>query len=76
MTFRWQDVPGAEDHERPAPRERGKTVHGQAANAGHRVLAPDDAEVHHAMFLLRRARGLDAPSFDSMRVQLRRRVAA
>jgi GMP synthase (glutamine-hydrolysing) len=24
---------------------RGKTVHGEAANAGHRVLAPDDAEV-------------------------------
>ena len=27
------------------PTERGKTVHGEAANAGHRVLAPDDAEV-------------------------------
>ena len=27
------------------PRERGKTVHGEPANAGHRVLAPDDAEV-------------------------------
>lgn len=38
--------------------------------------APDDAEVHHALFLLRRARGLDAPSFDLMRVQLKRRVAA
>jgi hypothetical protein len=38
--------------------------------------APDDAEVHHALFLLRRARGLDAPSFDLMRVQLRRHVAA
>ena len=25
--------------------ERGRTVHGEAANAGHRVLAPDDAEV-------------------------------
>ena len=37
---------------------------------------PDDAEVHHALFLLRRARGLDAPSFDLMRVQLRRRLAA
>jgi len=24
---------------------RGRTVHGEAANAGHRVLAPDDAEV-------------------------------
>jgi GMP synthase (glutamine-hydrolysing) len=29
---------------RGAP-ERGRTVHGEAANAGHRVLAPDDAEV-------------------------------
>ncbi len=29
---------------RPAP-QRGRTVHGEAANAGHRVLAPDDAEV-------------------------------
>ena len=37
---------------------------------------PDEAEVHHALFLLRRARGLDAPSFDLMRVQLRQRVAA
>ena len=27
------------------PTWRGKTVHGEAANAGHRVLAPDDAEV-------------------------------
>lgn len=37
---------------------------------------PDDAEVHHALFMLRRARGLDAPSFDLMRVQLRRLLAA
>jgi len=37
---------------------------------------PDEAEVHHALFLLRRARGLSAPSFDLMRVQLRRLVAA
>jgi GMP synthase (glutamine-hydrolysing) len=29
----------------PKPADRGKTVHGEAANAGHRVLAPDDAEV-------------------------------
>jgi GMP synthase (glutamine-hydrolysing) len=34
---------GAADPEQP--RDRGKTVHGEAANAGHRVLAPDDAEV-------------------------------
>ncbi len=25
--------------------ERGRTVHGEPANAGHRILAPDDAEV-------------------------------
>ena len=37
---------------------------------------PDDAEVHHALFLLRKARGLEAPSFDLMRIQLRRLVAA
>src|SRR5688500_268189 len=29
----------------PSERDRGKTIHGEAANAGHRVLAPDDAEV-------------------------------
>jgi len=38
--------------------------------------APDDAEVHHALFLLCRARGKHAPSFDEMRVELRRRAAA
>ncbi len=27
------------------PVDRGKTVHGEPANAGHRILAPDDAEV-------------------------------
>ncbi len=32
----------SEDRETQA--ERGRTVHGEAANAGHRVLAPDDAE--------------------------------
>jgi len=31
--------------ERSSPPTRGRTVHGEAANAGHRVLAPDDAEV-------------------------------
>ncbi len=38
--------------------------------------APDDAEVHHALFLLCRARGKHPPSFDEMRVELRRRIAA
>jgi hypothetical protein len=37
---------------------------------------PDEAEVHHALFLLCRVRGLTAPSFDLMRIQLRRREAA
>lgn len=40
------------------------------------VTAPDEAEVHHALFLLCRARGKVAPSFDEMRIELRRRVAA
>ena len=36
-----------EEHEPSLPpaAQRGRTVHGEAANAGHRVLAPDDAEV-------------------------------
>ncbi len=38
--------------------------------------APDDTEVHHALFLLCRTRGKRAPSFDEMRVELRRRQAA
>ncbi len=33
------------DTSEPQPSDRGRTVHGEAANAGHRVLAPDDAEV-------------------------------
>jgi hypothetical protein len=40
------------------------------------IAPPDDAEVHHALFLLCRARGLHPPSFDEMRVELRRRRAA
>ena len=39
-------APPAADHEtRPPATKRGKTVHGDPANAPHRVLAPDDAEV-------------------------------
>lgn len=34
----------SDTNQRP-PEDRGRTVHGEAANAGHRVLAPDDAEV-------------------------------
>ncbi len=39
-----------------AHKERGKTVHGEEANAGHRVLAPDDAEVEAYLEV-----ALDAP---------------
>jgi hypothetical protein len=39
------------------------------------AATPDDAEVHHALFLLRRAQGLPAPSFDALRVLLRQRAA-
>ena len=38
--------------------------------------APDEVEVHQALFLLRRALGLAAPSFDWMRVELRHKLAA
>jgi carbamoylphosphate synthase small subunit len=45
------------DHERrPTRAERGKTVHGEPANAGHRILAPDDAEVEAYLEV-----ALDAP---------------
>ena len=38
---------------------------------------PDEAEVHHALLLLRRALGVEqAPSFDSLRIQLKKRKAA
>jgi GMP synthase (glutamine-hydrolysing) len=49
----------AEPEQEPStPRaERGKTVHGEAANAGHRVLAPDDAEVEAYLEV-----ALDAPA--------------
>jgi GMP synthase (glutamine-hydrolysing) len=40
-----------------AAKGRGKTVHGEAANAGHRVLAPDDAEVEAYLEV-----ALDAPA--------------
>ena len=39
------------------PRQRGKTVHGEPADAGHRVHAPDDAEVEAYLEV-----ALDAPT--------------
>jgi GMP synthase (glutamine-hydrolysing) len=50
--------PAASSTERGG-RERGKTVHGEPANAGHRVLAPDDAEVEAYL-----ETALNAPSPD------------
>src|SRR5262245_61373634 len=50
------DQEQAEAHRDAAPSQRGKTVHGEAANAGHRVLAPDDAEVEAYLEV-----ALDAP---------------
>jgi GMP synthase (glutamine-hydrolysing) len=43
----------------PGSTERGKTVHGEPADAGHRVLAPDDAEVEAYL-----ETALKAPSID------------
>jgi hypothetical protein len=40
------------------------------------IAAPDDAEIHHALFLLCRALGRHPTSFDEMRVELRKRQAA
>lgn len=36
---------------------------------------PDATEIHHALFLLRRCQGLEAPSFDLLRFHLRNRAA-
>ncbi len=44
---------------------RGKTVHGAAANAGHRVLAPDDAEVEAYLETALNAPGPDRAATDA-----------
>ena len=68
-------------HRLPRIRERRRAQRGLRACVGQKPprrvsFPPDDAEVHHAYFLLCRARGMLPPSFDEMRVELRRRVAA
>ncbi|HEU4673776.1 MAG TPA: glutamine-hydrolyzing GMP synthase [Candidatus Limnocylindrales bacterium] len=55
------------DGETPEPHDapvdgRGKTVHGEPANAGHRVLAPDDAEVEAYLETALRAPAPDRPA--------------
>ena len=52
-----------DDHEAPR-RERGKTVHGELANAGHRVLAPDDAEVEAYLETALNAPAPERPAVD------------
>ena len=44
--------------------DRGKTVHGDAANSGHRVLAPDDAEVEAYLEVALDAAAPQRPSGD------------
>src|SRR4029079_17989878 len=53
-----REGPLAESEQEPSPSaERGKTVHGELANAGHRVLGSDDAEVEAYLEV-----ALDAPA--------------
>ncbi len=51
-------APDQDEAEEPR-KERGKTVHGEEANAGHRVLTSDDAEVEAYLEV-----ALDAPAPD------------
>jgi GMP synthase (glutamine-hydrolysing) len=53
-----------DDHERPPRPQRGKTVHGEPANAGHRVLAPDDAEFEAYLETALQAPAPDRPAVD------------
>ena len=57
MTETTEEQQLAAGSEADPERQRGKTIHGEAANAGHRVLAPDDAEVEAYLEV-----ALDAPA--------------
>ena len=52
------------EEDAPASTERGKTIYGEAANAGHRVLAPDDAEVEAYLETALKAPAPDRSSAD------------
>ena len=52
------------DHRPVLARQRGTTVHGEAANAGHRVLAPDDAEVEAYLEVALDAGAPERPEID------------
>ncbi len=54
---------GSNDHDHPAA-QRGRTVHGELANAGHRVFAPDDAEVEAYLEVALDAPPPDRPGLD------------
>jgi hypothetical protein len=57
-------APVPDDHERPPRPQKGKTVHGEPANAGHRVLAPDDAEYEAYLETALQAPAPDRPAVD------------
>jgi GMP synthase (glutamine-hydrolysing) len=71
LTDAVDEIPEADDRPEstavdPGPaRDRGKTVHGAAANAGHRVLAPDDAEVEAYLETALNAPAPDRPADDA-----------
>jgi GMP synthase (glutamine-hydrolysing) len=54
---------------------RGKTVHGEPANAGHRVLAPDDAEVEAYLEAALRAPGPNRTTGETPRAAVHGAVA-
>ncbi len=56
---------GHEDHERSSRPDKGRTVHGAEASAGHRVLAPDDAEVEAYLETALKAPAPERPSVDT-----------
>ena len=68
MTETAEEQQAAAGTEADETRQRGKTVHGEPANAGHRVLAPDDAEVEAYLEV-----ALDAPRPRAHRPGPRRR---
>ena len=55
---------GRVDQRGQPARQRGTTVHGEAANAGHRVLAPDDAEVEAYLEVALDAGAPERPEID------------
>jgi len=59
-----------QDHERAPKGGTGKTVHGEPANAGHRVLAPDDAELEAYLEQALHAPAPERPADDRQYAQL------